>query len=82
METLTEYANRLGATLAPTVLEDMLVVRESKNNQPGNFFQGCDPVIAWLSVKDPSGGLNKSGTWPYVVVERKNGELSIYGCGH
>ncbi len=81
METLAEYANRLGAILAPTVLEDMPVIKETKNEQPGNFYLGCDPINAWLSVKDPSGGVNKSGAWPYVVVEKPNGQLVIHGRG-
>ncbi len=82
METLTEYASRVGAELAPTTLADMPVMEESKNTQLNNFFCGGCRVIAWLQVKDPSGGVNKSGEWPYQLLEDKNGQLSVHGCSY
>jgi hypothetical protein len=80
VETLNEYSLRVGAELAPTTLANMPVMKESKNTQLNNFFYGSSRVIAWLQVKDPSGGVNKSGEWPYKLLEGKNGELSIHGC--
>lgn len=82
METLTEYASRVGAELAPTTLADMPVMKESKNTELNNFFCGNRRVIAWLEVKDPSGGVNKSGEWPYQLLEDKNGKLSVHGCSY
>ncbi len=82
METLTEYALRIGAKLEPTCLADMPVISESKNTQPNNFFTGCDKVVGWLQIKDPSGGVDESGEWPYQVLENYNGELSISGCSY
>ena len=82
METLTEYALRIGAKLKPTCLADMPVMKESKNDQPNNFFCGLDRVNAWLQVKDPSGGVNKSGEWPFQVLEDEFGNLSIMGSSY
>ena len=82
METLTEYALRIGAKLKPTCLADMPVMSESKNKQPDNFFCGCNRIDAWLQVKDPSGGINKSGEWPFQVLKNDNNELSIVGCSY
>lgn len=82
METLTEYASRVGAKLAPTTLAGMPVMRESKNTKPYHFFCGDCRVIAWLQVKDPSGGVNKTGKWPYHLLEDKNGHLSVHGCSY
>ena len=78
-ETLREYADRLGAELSPTSLEGMPVVSESESNR--NFYLGCDLIIAWVNVKDPSGGVNKTGVWPFSVVEKRNGQLAIHGGG-
>ncbi len=82
METLNEYALRIGAELKPTCLADMPVMSESKNDYPDNFLCGCDKVVAWLQIKDPSGGVNKSGEWPYKVLENEQGKLSIHGCSY
>ena len=76
METLTEYANRVGATLKPTCLAAMPVMSAHKNTQPNNFFGAFGRVVEWLEIKDPSGGLNKSGTWPAKLME-ENGVLTV-----
>lgn len=80
METLTEYANRIGAELKPTCLAGMPVISAHKNSQPDNFFHGMNSINTWLSVKDPSGGVNKSGEWPFMVLKNDNNELSIVCC--
>ena len=72
METLTEYANRIGAELKPTCLADMPVISEHKNAQPDNFIGAFGNVIAWLEIKDPSGGVNKSGAWPAKLMQKNN----------
>jgi len=79
METLTvaEYAAKIGAELKPTCLAEMPVMKEFENSQPDNFFFGGGKVKAWLDVKDPSGGLNESGTWPFVVTESESGKLRV-----
>lgn len=80
IETLSEYALRIGAKLKPTCLADMPVISESINKQPANFFCGDKRVSAWLQVKDPSGGVNKSGEWPFQVLINNSNELSIVCC--
>ena len=82
METLTEYANRIGAELKATCLAGMPVMSTHKNTQPDNFFHGMDSIDAWLEVKDPSGGVNKSGEWPFMVLKSNTGKLSIVGCSY
>jgi hypothetical protein len=82
METLAEYANRIGAYLRPTCLADMPLTSESKNTQPSNFFIGMDTVTTWLKVKDPSGGVNKSGEWPFQVLKDESGNLTIVGASY
>tara|TARA_R110000772_G_scaffold118673_2_gene224336 strand:- start:250 stop:498 length:249 start_codon:yes stop_codon:yes gene_type:complete len=82
METLTEYALRIGAELKATCLAGMPVMSAHKNSQPDNFFCGDKSVDTWLQVKDPSGGVNKSGEWPFKVLKDKTGELSIVGCSY
>ncbi len=82
METLREYASRVGAKIGTRgyCLVDMPVISESKNKQPDNFFHGDGQVLAWLTVKDPSGGVNKSGTWPFKLLSNSSNELSIICC--
>jgi hypothetical protein len=75
--TVTEYAAKIGAELKPTCLADMPVLEVKHNSDSDNFFVGMERVKTWITVKDPSGGLNKSGTWPFVVTESDNGKLSI-----
>ena len=82
METLTEYALRIGAELKVTCLSDMPVMSANKNAQPDNFFCGDKSVDTWLQVKDPSGGVNKSGEWPFKVLKNKAGKLSIVGSSY
>jgi len=82
METLTEYALRIGAKLKPTCLAGMPVMRESINKQPDNFFCGDKRIYSWLQVKDPSGGVNKSGEWPFQVLIDDKNELSIIGSSY
>jgi hypothetical protein len=79
IETLKEYAHRIGATLKPTCLAGMPVISESINKQPDNFFCGDKRVSSWLQVKDPSGGINKSGEWPFQLLIDRNNNLSIVG---
>ena len=81
-ETLNEYANRIGATLKSTCLSGMPVIKENINSQPGNFFCGDKSVVAWLQVKDPSGGVNNSGEWPFQLLKDNNDELSIVGSSY
>ena len=80
METLSEYALRVDAELKATCLSDMPVMSAHKNTQPDNFFCGDKSVDTWLQVKDPSGGVNKSGEWPFKVLKSKSGDLSIVCC--
>ena len=75
--TLREYAEKIGAELKPTVLEDMAVLKEDENLQPDNFFVGCDSIKTWLEVNDPSGGVNDSGRWPFVVTKSNDGKLMV-----
>ncbi|PHR55946.1 MAG: hypothetical protein COA43_14600 [Robiginitomaculum sp.] len=82
METLIEYANRIGAELKPTCLADMTVMSAKKNSQPDNFFCGDKKIDTWLEVKDPSGGVNKSGKWPFNVLKDSDGMLSIVCCSY
>ncbi len=82
METLTEYANRIGATLKPTCLALMPVMSSRKNTQPDNFFCGMDRIDTWLNVKDPSGGVNKSGEWPFMVLKNDANELKVVCCSY
>lgn len=82
METLTEYAARIGAYLHPTCLADMPVTNTNENTQPSNFFIGMGTVKTWLKVKDPSGGVNKSGEWPFHVLKDDSGNLYIVGASY
>jgi hypothetical protein len=76
VETLAEYASRIGAELKPTCLADMPVVK--KTDVDGNsFFAGLGWVTTWLQVKDPDGGLNKSGMWPASVQMLGDGSLVV-----
>ena len=76
-ETLKEYADRIGAALKPTCLAGMPVMSESINKQVNNFFCGDKRVSAWLQVKDPSGGVNNSGEWPFQLLIDDKNNLSI-----
>lgn len=53
METLTvrEYANKIGAYLKPTCLEDMPVIEEFENDQPDNFFLAAEKLKHGLMLK-------------------------------
>ena len=82
METLSDYALRIGAYLQPTCLADMPVISASENTQPSNFFVGMDTITTWLQVKDPSGGVNNSGEWPFQVLKSDSGNLSIVGANY
>ena len=81
MESLNEFAVRVGAKLKPTCLTDMPVISCHKNTQPDNFFVGMDSIVSWLEVKDPSGGLNGEGTWPFYLVKSNSGEFKIVTSG-
>ena len=82
METLAEYAVRIGAELKATCLAGMPVMSSRKNTQPNNFVCGVDSIQTWLDVKDTSGGVNKSGEWPFMVLKSDAGKLSIVGCSY
>ncbi len=78
--TLSEYASKIGAELKPTSLSDMPIMEYAKSS--GNYFAGLGIVNEWLKVKDPSGGVNKTGLWPFSVQELGNGELVIVASGY
>ncbi len=78
--TLSEYASKIGAELKPTSLADMPIIEYAKSN--GNYFDGLGMVNEWLNVKDPSGGVNKTGLWPFSVQELENGNLVITSSGY
>jgi len=73
--TLSEYAQFIGAELRATCLADMPVMSESKAE--GSSFGGLGWVETWLSVKDPSCGMNKTGEWPASVQRKRDGSLIV-----
>ena len=75
-ETLSEYANRIGAELKPTCLAGMPIMKRSTSDGK-SFFGGSGWVTEWLEVKDPGGGINKTGLWPASVQKLDNGKLLI-----
>ena len=84
METITlkQYADQIGAELKPACLCDMPIM--SKEDSDGkSYFGGIGWVTEWLQVKDPSGGVNKSGEWPFSVQKcSHDGTLTICASGY
>lgn len=80
--TLSEYAKKIGAKLKPTTLADMPVLDIQENDQPENFHVGMDSIKTWLEVRDPYGGVNGDGYWPFYVLNCADGGLRITSGGY
>lgn len=74
--TLAEYAGSIGAELKATCLADMPVMKK-KVSDGKSFFGGLGWVTEWLEVKDPNGGVNKTGLWPASVQKLSDGSLIV-----